>query len=283
MAYAIKVDEDKNLRLADIDPDGEPDLDKEAGKVRFAELRDELSELQALLYAAGYHSLLVVLQGRDTSGKDGTIRAVLSGLNPQGCRVESFKVPTAEEAAHDFLWRVHQVTPPRGQITVFNRSHYEDVLVVRVHKLVEKAIWKRRYDHINNFERLLLDSNTLIVKFYLHISRDEQEQRLLDREQEVDKAWKLSVGDWKEREFWDDYTTAYEDALRKCSTANAPWYIVPANRKWLRNLAVAETLVTTLKPHRAEWLEHLEALGKSAKQDLAEMRASTAEVKSVVP
>ncbi len=215
MAHAIKVVNDDKLKLNEIDPHGKSELDKEAGKARLEELRAELSELQELMYAAGHHSLLVVLQGRDTSGKDGTIRGVFGGINPQGCRVASFKVPTAEEAAHDFLWRVHQQAPQRGMITIFNRSHYEDVLVVRVHELVAKPVWEARYDHINRFEQLLADSHTLIVKFYLHISREEQEQRLLDREADVTKAWKLSAGDWQERELWDGYTDAYEDAIRR--------------------------------------------------------------------
>ena len=276
MSHAIKVKGDGRVRLDEIDAEGDSELNKEQGRARLVKLREELEELQALLYAAGGQSLLVVLQGRDTSGKDGAIRGVFSGINPQGCRVESFKVPSAEEASHDFLWRVHAKTPLKGMITIFNRSHYEDVLVVRVHNLVPEKRWKTRYDHINHFERLLIDNDTLVVKFYLHITKDEQEERLLAREQEVEKAWKLSPGDWHEREHWKAYTEAYEEALQRCSTADVPWYIVPANRKWLRDLAIAETLVATLKPHREQWLAQLEAMGKKAKDALAEMRTKTA-------
>jgi PPK2 family polyphosphate:nucleotide phosphotransferase len=232
-----------------------------------------MTELFDLLFYAGKHSLLIVLQGRDTSGKDGTIRSLLSYSNAQSCRVIPFKVPTPEEVAHDFLWRVHQQTPGRGSIAIFNRSHYEDVLVARVHKLVPDPVWKRRYDHIDNFERLLLDADTILLKFYLHISRDEQEQRLLEREKETEKAWKLNVGDWKERELWDDYTRAYEDALNKCASPDAPWYVIPANHKWFRNLAVTEAVVTALQPYRKEWLAHLDRIGAAAKAELEAYRA----------
>jgi PPK2 family polyphosphate:nucleotide phosphotransferase len=274
MGHAIKVDGTKQQILDDIDPGANGGMKKEEGQARFAELGEEMRELQELLYAAGDHSMLVVLQGRDTSGKDGTIRKVFDYVNPQGCRVESFKVPTAQELAHDFLWRCHKATPALGMITVFNRSHYEDVLVVRVHNLVPEEQWRRRYDHINNFERLLIDDNkTIILKFCLHISKEEQEERLLAREQEVTKAWKLSAGDWKEREFWDDYTAAYDEALHRCSTEDAPWYVVPANRKWFRDLAIAETIVKTLRPFRERWLAALEEQGRIAKGELQEYRA----------
>ncbi len=218
---------------------------------------EELIELQELLYAVRSHSVLVILQGRDTSGKDGTIRHVAGPLNSQSCSVASFKVPTEEELAHDFLWRVHAQTPPSGDIRIFNRSHYEDVLVVRVHKLAPKEVWRQRYEHINAFEQLLADSGTIILKFYLHISKEEQKQRLLEREKDPVKSWKLSVNDWKEREHWDDYTAAYEDALNRCSTKHAPWFIVPADKKWFRNLAVAETLRNALMPFKKSWLEKM--------------------------
>jgi PPK2 family polyphosphate:nucleotide phosphotransferase len=272
MGYAIKVDGTARQILDMVDPNTNGGMQKEEGRVRFAQLGEELRELQELLYAASDHSLLVVLQGRDTSGKDGAIRKVFDYVNPQGCRVESFKVPTAEESAHDFLWRCHKVTPAKGMITVFNRSHYEDVLVVRVHGLAPEEQWRRRYDHINNFERLLADNRTIILKFYLHISKEEQEQRLRDRAQEVAKAWKLSVGDWKERKYWDDYTAAYQEALQRCSTEDAPWYVVPANRKWYRDLAIAETIVEALRPFRERWLSVLEELGTLEKQALMEYR-----------
>lgn len=273
MPYAFRVAPGAQVRLADHDPDQRAGLDKEQGLAALAALSAELGELQEELYAAEQHSVLVVLQGMDTSGKDGTIRSVLAGINPQGCRVESFKVPTEEELAHDFLWRVHRVTPRRGMLGVFNRSHYEDVLVVRVHGLAPEPVWQARYDQINDFERLLAASGTLIVKFFLHISKAEQEQRLLAREQDIAKAWKLAAGDWRERERWDDYARAYEDALSRCSTEAAPWYIVPANRKWYRNLAVAEVLAGLLRERRAGWRAALRAMSEARLAELAQMRA----------
>ena len=209
MPYAFKVAPGKPVKLKDYDPDHNGGLGKEQGQAEFAKLNAELDQLQEQLYAAGRHSVLMILQGLDTSGKDGAIRHVLQNVNPQGCRVEAFKVPTEEELAHDFLWRAHRVAPRKGVLGVFNRSHYEDVLVVRVHKLVSKEVWAARYDQINDFERLLAANGTLILKFFLHISKDEQKQRLLAREQDVEKAWKLSAGDWRERERWDDYQQAY--------------------------------------------------------------------------
>jgi PPK2 family polyphosphate:nucleotide phosphotransferase len=229
------------------------------------------------MYAAGKNSVLMILQGMDTSGKDGAIRAVMANLNPQGCRVESFKVPTSHELAHDFLWRIHRVTPELGIFGVFNRSHYEDVLVVRVHELVPEEVWKGRYDQINHFESLLASSGTIVLKFFLHISKEEQEERLRAREEEVGKAWKLSAGDWREREHWDAYQAAYEDALSKCSTDAAPWYIVPADRKWFRNLAITETLVETLRPYRDSWKEALAAMSRARLAELAAYRAEQGE------
>jgi PPK2 family polyphosphate:nucleotide phosphotransferase len=273
MPYTFKIEPGKKVKLKDYDPDYDAGLDKEAGRTEFAKFNGELDVLQEELYAAGMHSVLMVLQGMDTSGKDGAIRNVLLNVNPQGCRVESFKVPTAEELAHDFLWRVHKVAPPKGILGVFNRSHYEDVLVVRVHKLVPERVWKAHYDQINNFERLLADNGTIILKFFLHISKDEQEERLLAREQEVEKAWKLSAGDWRERAYWDDYQRAYEDALTRCSTDYAPWYIVPANRKWFRNVAISEALVTRLKEYRGEWRAALKQLSERGRAELAALRA----------
>jgi PPK2 family polyphosphate:nucleotide phosphotransferase len=273
MPYAHKLDGSHAVRLSDYDPGKHNGFKREDAEARCAELGRELAELQDLLFYAGHHSLLVVLQGRDTSGKDGTIREILTFSNAQSCRVESFKVPTAEELSHDFLWRVHQKAPGKGAITIFNRSHYEDVLVVRVHNLVPDPVWKRRYDHIRNFERLLADNNTLMVKFFLHISKEEQEERLLEREKETEKAWKLNVGDWEERELWDEYTKAYEDALYKCASPEAPWYLVPANHKWYRNLAVLEQLVETLRPYRDNWMRDLEKVGVAAKAELEAYRA----------
>ncbi len=275
MSYATKIESGQAVWLSDVDPANTAGMKKAAGVERFAALGEELGALQELLYAAGTHSLLVILQGRDTSGKDGAIRAVFDCVNPQGVRVESFKVPTADELAHDFLWRCHKATPGRGMIGVFNRSHYEDVLVVRVHGLAPEARWRKRYDHINHWEQLLADEDTIIRKFYLHISKEEQEERLLAREQEVAKAWKLSVGDWKERELWDRYTSAYEEALSRCSTPHAPWYIVPSDKKWFRSLAIAEVLVETLRPYRERWLAVLDEMGETARTELAAFRQGT--------
>ena len=198
----------------------------------------------------------------DTSGKDGTIRHVLSHVNPQGCDVHAFKEPTQEELAHDFLWRVHKVTPAKGEMGIFNRSHYEDVLVARVHNLVPEKVWSSRYEEINNFEQLLSQNGMIILKFFLHISYDEQERRLLAREQDKDKSWKLSAEDWEDRKYWKDYEKAYEDALSKCSTDEAPWYIVPGNHKWYRNLAVAHTIVHIMRQYKDEWKTELEARGQ---------------------
>lgn len=272
MPYAIKLDKEQKVKLGDIDPSDTGDAHKDASKVALAELGEQLCELQEWLYAAQKHSVLIVLQGLDTSGKDGTISHVMASMNPQGCDVASFKVPTPLEMGHDFLWRVHQQTPARGMMTIFNRSHYEDVLVTRVHKLIDKKTWEARYELINNFERLLADNNTIILKFFLHISKKEQEERLLAREQDEEKAWKLSPGDWEERQYWDSYTEAYQDALAATATKYAPWYIVPANHKWYRNLAIATALVETLRPYKEEWQEALKKLGEERKAELQQMR-----------
>ena len=270
--YARRIAPNEPIRLAEIDPADAAGLDKETGKALLDRLDDELGELQDLLYAAAEHSVLLVLQGLDTSGKDGTIKRVLRGVNPVGCRIVSFKVPTATELAHDFLWRVHARVPERGQLGVFNRSHYEDVLVARVQDLVPEPVWLRRYEHINAFERLLADNGTIILKCFLYISKAEQEDRLLAREREVTKAWKLSAQDWVERRSWDEYTAAYEDALRHCSTEVAPWHVIPADRKWFRNLAVAQLLVETLRPYKASWLERLRAMGERELREIQEAR-----------
>ena len=263
MALAWKVNEDSKVKLKDFDPDyTDKNIDHVSAQAELQALSDELGELQELLSAAQHHSLLVVLQGMDTSGKDGTIRHVLSHVNPQGCQVHAFKVPTPQELAHDFLWRVHKVTPSKGVMGIFNRSHYEDVLVLRVHNIVPEEVWSRRYQEINHFEKLLANSGTILLKFFLHISFDEQERRLLAREQDIEKAWKLSASDWAERKYWQNYQDAYEDALSRCSSAQAPWYIVPANHKWYRNLAVAQTLVHTMRRYKDEWKADLEARGK---------------------
>lgn len=210
-------------------------------------LLTRLTELQTALYAESKQALLVVLQGRDASGKDGLTRRVFGPLNSQGCVVSNFKRPTEYELARDYLWRVHQAVPPRGTIGIFNRSHYEDVLVVRVHQLVPRPVWSMRYDQINAFERMLTENGVTILKFFLHISKEEQQARLLDRLHDPLKNWKFQVGDLEERKRWDDYTEAYADALERCSTGCAPWYLVPADRKSTRNLLVARTVVETLE------------------------------------
>lgn len=273
MKHAVKVTDGKQFKLKDINPNEDSGLSKSEGEVRARALGEQLDELEDLMFYAGTHSLLLVLQGMDTSGKDGTIRFLFQQMNGQGARVAAFKVPTPEELAHDFLWRVHQQTPGKGDMVIFNRSHYEDVLVVRVHNLVPKEVWEGRYKRINQFEELLQESNTIVVKCFLHIDAKEQEQRLLARENEVEKAWKLSVGDWKERLLWDDYQQAYEDVIRRCSTKDAPWHVIPANRKWYRNLAVAEAVVEALEPYRKIWLDDLEKMGEARKAELAEYRA----------
>lgn len=272
MKYSHRVKPGERVRLDDIETAETSGLSKEDAREKADLLGREMGELQELLFAAGDTALLIVLQGRDTSGKDGAIRSILNYTNVQSCRVAPFKVPTAEELSHDFLWRVHRQTPGKGGVVIFNRSHYEDVLVVRVHELVPEKVWRRRYEQINDFERLLTESGTVVLKFFLHIGKKEQEQRLLEREQEAVKAWKLSVDDWKERELWGDYTQAYEEALERCSTESAPWHIVCADHKWHRDLAIAECIVEALKPMKARWMESLEELGKVRRQELADYR-----------
>jgi PPK2 family polyphosphate:nucleotide phosphotransferase len=206
-----------------------------------------MSELQYLMYAERKHALLIVLQGIDAAGKDGVCRHVIEGMNPQGCSVVAFKQPTQEELEHDFLWRVHRLTPRHGQVVVFNRSHYEDVLVARVHKLVPKEIWSARYDLINDFEKLLAAANTTIIKFFLYISKEEQLERFKARLEDPARQWKISDSDYQEREYWDDYVAAYDNMLEKCSAKHAPWYVIPSNHKWFRNLAVSQIICETME------------------------------------
>ncbi len=223
------------------------DGSKKDSQKAFEAYNARLEALQELLYADGRHKLLVVFQGIDTSGKDGSIRHIFDRVNPAGVRVASFKKPTPEELGHDYLWRVHRHTPKNGEIVIFNRSHYEDVLVVRVHGLVPEERWRKRYEHINAFEKLLADEGTTILKFFLHISKDEQKERLEERLEDPAKHWKFDANDLKERARWDDYTAAYEEALAQTSTPWAPWYVIPANRKWYRNLVISSVLVDTLE------------------------------------
>ena len=226
---------------------------KAAAETALAKNMARLAELQYLLYAENKHAVLIVFQAMDAGGKDGTIRHVMSSLNPQGTSVTPFKVPTAEEAKHDFLWRIHKATPRVGEFAIFNRSHYEDVLVVRVHNLVPKAVWSDRYEQINTFEKLLAESHVKIFKFFLHISKDEQKKRFQQRLDDPDRQWKISEADFDERKFWDEYTGAYEDALTRCSTPHAPWYIIPANKKWFRNLAVSHIIAEALEGMRMKF------------------------------
>jgi len=270
-----QVEAGSKIALKDYDPGYTGDYaDDEAAKAEMKKLGKKLDRLQELMSIAQHHSVLLVLQGMDTSGKDGTIRHVFSRVDPQGCEVHAFKQPTELELRHDYLWRVHNVVPARGVLGIFNRSHYEDVLIVRVQKMVPEKVWSRRYKEINRFEELLADNNTIILKFFLHISLEEQEMRLLAREQQIEKAWKVSAGDWEQRKYWDDYMQAYEDALSQCSTKKAPWYVVPANNKWYRNLAIAHTLVKTLKQYEDEWQKELVQRGDVQLEGLRRMRAA---------
>ncbi|MEM8862157.1 MAG: polyphosphate kinase 2 family protein [Chloroflexota bacterium] len=263
--FQYRVEPGEKIELARIstkaaDHYNEP---RKTAEDEFKDLRKELMDLQFRLYAEGKQKLLVVLQALDAGGKDSTIRKVFRGVNPQGVQVASFKAPTKEELAHDYLWRIHQHVPAAGMIGVFNRSHYEDVLIVRVQDIVPEAVWSRRFDHINQFEKLLADTGTRIIKIYLHISKDEQKERLQARLDDPTRNWKFESGDLKQRAKWDDYWEAFEDVFAKCSTDDAPWYIIPADNKWYRNLAVSRILVHTLRemdpqyPPAEEGLENI--------------------------
>ena len=260
-----RIEPGERVSLAAIDTDETEHYRKKKDIARELEKqRRRIRDLQARLYAENERGLLIVLQAMDTGGKDGTIKHVFSGVNPQGCRVSSFKAPSAEESNHDFLWRYHKSAPARGRIGIFNRSHYEDVLIVRVKNWSPKNVWRERYGQINDFERNLLREGITVLKFFLHISKDEQKRRLQSRLDNPDKRWKFSSADIKERAFWDDYQRAFEDALTNCSTPHAPWYVVPGNKKWYRNLVVARTIADTLAaldpkfPPAEEGLEKVE-------------------------
>jgi PPK2 family polyphosphate:nucleotide phosphotransferase len=243
----LMVAQGENVKLAKYDPGDTLGFDKNAKTKKVLEKNlKRLGELQYLLYAERKHALLVVLQAMDAGGKDGTIRHVMSGVSPLGCKVTAFKAPTPKELSHDFLWRVHKAVPEKGDIGIFNRSHYEDVLIVRVHKIVPESTWSKRYDEINAFESLLANDRVTILKFFLHISKDEQKKRFEERIADRHKRWKVSPADFREREYWDDYMRAYEDALTRCTTREVPWFVIPANKKWFRNLAVAQIIVETL-------------------------------------
>jgi PPK2 family polyphosphate:nucleotide phosphotransferase len=249
----FRVAPDSHVRLKDSAPDFTGDEDK-AGALRIVRnLQKRMDELQFRLYAEQKRSLLICLQAPDAGGKDGVVRHVIGSMNPQGCRVVSFKQPSAEELAHDFLWRIERETPRRGEIVVFNRSQYEDVLVVRVHGLVPKKVWSKRFDQINDFEKRLAANGTHILKFFLHISKEEQLRRFKRRLEDPTRQWKISEADYTEREYWADYQTAYEDALSKCSTKEAPWFVIPSDHKWFRNLTITQIVVDTMEKLRIEF------------------------------
>jgi len=243
---ALRVRPGSRVDLAKVDPAATHGHTKPRSEAELAAGVERLTDLQDRIWAEGRQKVLVVLQGIDAAGKDGTVRHVMSAFNPQGCSVTPFKAPSADELAHDYLWRIHRQMPGKGEIVVFNRSHYEDVLVVRVHDLVPKEVWSRRYDQINAFERLLVEEGTTILKFFLYIDRDEQRARLQARLDDPSKRWKFRIGDLAERKLWDDYVTADEEVLRRTSTDAAPWYVIPANRNWFRNLAIADIVADTL-------------------------------------
>jgi len=247
LVKALMVEPGSKVKLHHFDAGNTCGVKKEAGQAQLAKNLEQLCALQYRLYAESRRSVLVVLQGIDAGGKDGTIKHVTSGLNPQGVDVTSFKVPEGAEKRHDYLWRIHRAVPEWGKIGIFNRSHYEDVLVVRVHGLAPKEVWSQRYDQINDFERMLDQCGVQILKFLLYISKDEQAARFRDRLDHRDKNWKFSPADLSERRYWNEYTAAYEDMLHKCSTRHAPWFLIPANHKWFRNLAVSTILSHTLK------------------------------------
>jgi PPK2 family polyphosphate:nucleotide phosphotransferase len=258
--YLVKPD--SKVKLSKFDPSDTGDFKggKEAALAEFEKLNEKLEALQELLFAEHKHKVLIVLQAMDAGGKDGTIRRVFDSVNPAGVRVASFKAPTAEELDHDYLWRIHKQVPGKGEMVIFNRSHYEDVLVVRVHNLVPPEIWKKRFDQINEFERMLAESGTTILKFYLHIDKDEQKERLQARLDDPTKRWKFRLGDLDERKRWDDYMEAFEDVLSKTSTDYAPWHIIPANRKWYRDLVISSILVETLEDLKMKYPESEENL-----------------------
>ncbi len=244
----FRIKQEDRVRLKDFDPGfSDEHENKKSAFLKVEKHREQMDKLQYKLYAEQKRSLLICLQGPDAGGKDGVIRHVIASMNPQGCRVTSFKEPSKEELAHDFLWRIEQQTPRRGEVMIFNRSHYEDVLIVRVHNLVPKNIWSKRFKQINDFEQVLVANGTHILKFFLHISKEEQLDRFKKRLDDPERQWKISEADYSERDFWDDYQEAYEDILSKCSTDSAPWFVIPSDHKWFRNLAISQIIVETMK------------------------------------
>jgi len=243
----FRIPPGQRIHLNDCDPANTSKYDKREALGKAKKLRDKMSDLQQRLFAERKRSLLICLQALDAGGKDGVIKHVIGSMNPDGCHVANFKEPTQQELAHDFLWRVEAQTPACGEIAIFNRSHYEDVLIVRVHNLVPKSIWSQRYDQINCFEQRLVSNGTHILKFFLHISKQEQLQRFEQRLDDPAKRWKISEADYTEREYWDDYLRAYEDVLARCNSDAAPWFVIPADHKWFRDLAISEIIVSTME------------------------------------
>lgn len=266
----------RKVRLEELSAEPPKGVTREMAEKRFASLGKELFDLQDAMFGAKVHSVLVVLQGRDGAGKDGSIKHVVGCLNPRGVSVTSFGVPTTEERQHDFLWRVHRHAPRLGEFSIFNRSHYEDVLVVRVHDLAPRKLWQARFGHIRDFEKLIAEHGTIVLKYFLHITKKEQKKRLLEREAEPGTAWKLNPNDWKERDYWDDYTRAYEDTISKTAAKHAPWIVVPANSKWYRNLVIAESIVGALRAHKKYWEKKLDEMGKAGKAGLEAHRSQRA-------
>lgn len=277
---ASYVGESDQVDLSKIECDPPHEVDRLSIDQKTDKLGEELAELQDLMWGARTRSVMIVLQGRDTAGKDGAIKKVVGFLNPRGVGVTSFGVPSTVEREHDYLWRVHEVAPRKGEVAVYNRSHYEDVLVVRVHNLVPEKRWQKRYRHIRDWEQLLVDEGTIVVKYFLHISKEEQKKRLLEREADPTKAWKLNRGDWEERELWKEYTAAYEDALGKTASRQAPWIVVPANAKWYRNYLVTKGLVEALRPYRDEFEATLDERAVEKKAQLEEYKRQRAAAKA---
>lgn len=268
----FKVPPDSDIKLAAIDPANTLDFTKDQAREIKAENARYIKTMQYKLYAENRQSLLIILQALDAGGKDSTIKNVMMAMNPQGCRIQAFKTPSADELARDFLWRVHMVTPRYGEVVVFNRSHYEDVLIARLHELVPQNIWQQRYDLINGFEHLLTMNNTRIIKFFLHISKAEQLKRFMRRLEDPAKHWKISMADYSERRLWDNYQEALTDVFARCSPETAPWYIIPANHKWFRDLAVSQIIKETLEDMHIEMplptvnIEEIQQMAKAEQQ-----------------
>ena len=274
MAYATRVDKEGSFQLARIDPGDNGGLDQAEAEDLLSELTTELRELQELMFAAETNGILVILQGMDAAGKDVTIGNVFDAADPASCRVESFKPPTLEEEAHHFLWRADRLTPEHGELVIFDRSYYERVLLPQVHDEAPAEAIRRRFANINDFERLLHEHGTIVIKVFLHVSEEEQGKRLEEREDNLETAWKISPRDWTERQFWDEYMTAYETTINACASPDAPWYVSPADHQWFHNLAVAEAFVEHLRPYREEWIEARNRRGEEQRAEAERARES---------